>query len=877
MAVRLDLSRYKASGIYTVILDNSENPLPTTETARLVVGFSKKGPFNTLVYCPDRKTAIRAFGDVDYSLERKGSFFHRSLKTCLKSGPVYALNLLAVDNGSTDPDKVGVKSFSVNLQNENKAGTTKLLSSFFNKQGFWTPDTANALASIGTTREILNFVNLSKTTKSIVVKKTKVTGFDVRCDEWFLGQELEVPACVNPNDYVSDYFVEVLIVEGDYSNSAALSGNPLFASYFEGNGLKVDKIDNFLDLPTVTVVSTFTGCLIPDFQGRDGANLFIESIVNASTPSTGIFCAIDRVALEEDKIDLIGHGFETAVQNEVLNFLSYNVPTVNEYQHLTAAGQVEVTVLGKVVIKSALGTSIYTAWKSGLLTNNDYVITNVAGTKVYLKFQYGVDATNPFVTVSGFDAPLNGAATATQVDLDLNASYAIDGTSVSAMNIVSFYGDLTKFVDAAPAKVNDVLQLTQVVANATNGVAVGDYVVGVDGLLVRVHTVAQYDIRTAEKFVKITATGDIKLFADGTFQLVKPLERYAKHVSFSSLSGFTLKAKHMPDGSDVKVDKIYDVLYNTNLARALSDKNVKIRYIVDTFSGGLSGECKSRLTRLAQQRNRSIAFINVPSMAEFQKSVDPIFTDAATADEPNPTVQTRYIAEGGNLALNPTNRFSLATLNNGAAHTGIGWPYLLYRENGRNFTVPPAAAISNLFVEKFKAGVPFAVAAGRRGIISDDNLIGLEVDLLLEDREYLEPMGINPIIRLNGAIQLYGDQSGFQTYNSALNDLHVRDVLITLEEEIEVILSPYIFQINEDSIRLEIESVVRNYLETVKTAGGIINFQVAMNSSNNTSQLIDNGFGIVDVVVEPTRSMKKFINKITLTRSGGISSGFSAS
>lgn len=875
MAVRLDLSRYKASGIYTVVIDNSENPLPTSETARLVVGFSKKGPFNTLVYCSDLQTATRTFGDVDYSLERKGSFFHRSIRTCLKSGPVYALNLLAVDNSSGDPDNVGAKSFSVSVEQQNKAVTAKLLSSFFNKQGFWTPNTANALASIGPLREVLNFVNLSKTTKSIVIKKAKVIGFDVRCDEWFTSQGKDIPFCVHDKDFVSDYFVEVFVIEGDYSNNAALSANPLYASYFEGNGLKIEMIDGFLDLPSVTVTAVFQGCLIPDFVGRDGQNLYLETIMNAATPSTGIFSAIDRDQLELTKIDLIGHGFEAAQAYGSLDFLSYKVPTKNEYLHIADSGQSVVTG-AQAVIKSYFGSSIYTAWKAGILNNNDYVITTASGTKEYLKFTAGADTVGSFVTVSGYDSALNGLVTPTLVSLNLTSSFTLDGTSAAGMNIVSFYGNLQKFADYAPAKVNDFLQSTQVVINATAEIEVGDYAVGVEGFLVRVVSVSQYDIRSTVKFVKVTATGDIKLFQDGTAEFVKPLERYAKHVSFSALTGFTVKPKHMPDGSDSKIDKILDVLYVTNLAKALSDKSVKIRYIVDTFSGGLSGECKSRLTRLAQTRQRSIAFVNMPSMTQFQNSVDPMFTDAATPEEPNPTVETKYIASGGNLSLNPTNRFQLASANNGAAFSAIGWPYLLYRENGRNFAVPTAAAISNLFVEKIKAGTPFAVAAGRKGIISDDNLIGLEYDLQIGDREYLEPFGVNPIVRINGSIQLYGDQSSFQTYNSALNDLHVRDVLITLEEEIESILIPYLFQINESSIRLEVESILRNYLEGVKTAGGVINYTVAMNSSNNTSALIDNGFGIVDITIEPTRSIKKFINKITLTRSGGIAGGFSA-
>ena len=56
-AIRLDLSQFKASGIYTLEYDQSENILVFPQTIRLVVGFSKKGPFNTPVFCDGIKTA----------------------------------------------------------------------------------------------------------------------------------------------------------------------------------------------------------------------------------------------------------------------------------------------------------------------------------------------------------------------------------------------------------------------------------------------------------------------------------------------------------------------------------------------------------------------------------------------------------------------------------------------------------------------------------------------------------------------------------------------------------------------------------------------------------------------------------------------------
>ena len=92
--IKLDLTQFKASGVYTLEFDASESIILNTQTIRLVIGFSRKGPFNSPVYLPDTKTARRIFGEIDPFLESRGSFFHRSLFTCLEIGPIFGLNLL---------------------------------------------------------------------------------------------------------------------------------------------------------------------------------------------------------------------------------------------------------------------------------------------------------------------------------------------------------------------------------------------------------------------------------------------------------------------------------------------------------------------------------------------------------------------------------------------------------------------------------------------------------------------------------------------------------------------------------------------------------------------------------------------------------------
>ena len=41
----------------------------------------------------------------------------------------------------------------------------------------------------------------------------------------------------------------------------------------------------------------------------------------------------------------------------------------------------------------------------------------------------------------------------------------------------------------------------------------------------------------------------------------------------------------------------------------------------------------------------------------------------------------------------------------------------------------------------------------------------------------------------------------------------------------------------------------------------------------NTNDIIDRNIGIVDVIIEPTRGMHKVINRMQITKTGGIQAG----
>ena len=1109
--ITLDLSVFKSSGVYTLEFDSSQNIVVNPQTIRLVVGFSSIGPFNTPVYLPDTQTALTVFGDIDRALEKKGSFFHRSIFTCLNSGPIFALNLLRLNDSVTDSgypdvsnsaDVARYRAFSLDTAEANGVGVTtdytsvnsllpkqdKLVSSYYNKQKFWFPDPNALLATMDTTDsgKLFSLVNLSQNPISIIIKKSldatkPITGFDITALEYYGASN--VPNCINPYDYISDYFIDVIAISGNWTNYQQLSLDPLYGSYFTPKGFIKSKIDNFLALTEVNVVFSVTGCLIPDFIDLNGVSQYIKTLINNQIGSSGILCAINEEALDDlstgtsSYLDMVGNHLTGAGSPggsliSQIDFLSYNSPLSSDLSYIQNSqsvydlsntnselievgslyndpngspslsgistsnfntysytnldsglpyiqtnftgveastrlsdlqaflsvnpsspapkyiiGKVTGNITGNVQARKAFSngdlvklkvesvkvitvspgnvqlrilwshplfnksnpavspysntnvgashyqfgkadyfdkldpketspgplgspviispqiignyeyfayqeSTIYSDYTSGNITDGDELYLTYDGSSVqYIEFEKSVDR-DGFSTLN-LKTYIDSAFTTQTPAAGFGDTYKSTSTgpddyvAPTVLNIVSVDGNLSEFVD-----IISVISANQVeisLENVTNsGLSVGDLLVSTDvdlfetsiNRLTRITSSKRVSIpgSPSEYTIYIQTDRPILLYPGSTPRInkYKPIHKYVNNFKFTYLPGFNLTSSHKPDGTDAQVDSILNMLTDTNIGTTLSDPNIiTFRYVVDTFDGQIKTNTKYQLSTLAMNRQKCLALLNAPSIQRFMTSVDPRFTDSPTAINPSPLFDAKYVASGGNLQLNPSYQFTLPDEANGAKFCGFFSPFITLSENGKNINVPPAAYVSNNFIRKFVTGEPYSIVAGqKRGVLSGSNIIGLEYDFSQDDRDYLEPFGINPIIRKRniGAV-IFGNQTGYQRTNSAFNNLHVRDLLITIESGVEDILSNYVFDFNEDPVRLEIKTIVDNYLGGIKNVGGIYNYMSIMDSSNNTPAIIDQNIGIIDIIIEPAKGIQKFINRVTVARTGGIASG----
>lgn len=1025
--IRIDLTKIKASGVYTFEFDQSESIIVSQQTIKLVIGFSRVGPYNTTVFLNDTQTARTVFGDIDPFLERRNCFFHRTILKGLETGPVFAVNLLNLNNeiplnGPDNSDKVSYRTFSLETNINNGIKVDKLLSSYYNKEKFWFPETDSLLATrnLNDKDKLFSIVNLGQNPQTILVRKPQdLLGFDITVSDWF-GSD-NIPSFLYPFDLISDYFIQVLSVNGDFGPDqyAQLSIDPTFSDYFTVDGLIQEKLDDFLELPEVTFNATYTGCVIPDFVDKSNVNYYIQNLINVSTNSTGLFCAIDENLLDEksisnSKIDMVGHRLISSLTDDTFNtldFLSYKTELKETIKYEVLANQTQPTdilpfedkyqvdlstSLISYGISSSDGKFVVTLDRAGDFTGNNYEnlinsiqlgrtivpMTNPSSTfqDYYLWTVDGLSVTNSTFSLtlsadfmndwqsngldtdnsgsgfvdgfndgilyimdqdSQFDSPNNpgriegfynstiyedfrngnivdGDIIYTDVPSTLTSHYVrllestkfigvnnlevdivelftysddefttldlvsftdqtyeadklTQETTATEINVISLQNSINYEVEVTTTNEGNKFIITQ---DESSKLSVGDYIVSLDEThLTRVIEMAT-DVSDVSK-VNVTTLEAVSVNFN-KIDVYKKIDDLTDIYDLTYLQGFKLKDSHIPNGTDERMNEILNVMTDYNIFAALADKDLlEYRYIVDCFGGGLESQCKGILAELAKTKGQAMAILNTPSIKDFKNSLNPRFTTMPTASNPNPLLKTEYIASGGNLSLNPPFKFGLASETTGGKFVGYFAPYLTIRENSRNKSVPPAMYVANNFVRKFINGTPYAIVAGRtRGLIEDREVVGLEYNFDLSDREYLEPFGINPIITKRGiGIEIYANQTSFQSINSAFNNLHVRDLLITLEGGIEQIGENYVFEFNNSSIRLEIEATVKTFLEDVKANGGLLDYKVIMNSTNNPGAIIDQNFGILDVIIEPPSGIQKFINRITVTKTGAIAQG----
>jgi hypothetical protein len=158
-----------------------------------------------------------------------------------------------------------------------------------------------------------------------------------------------------------------------------------------------------------------------------------------------------------------------------------------------------------------------------------------------------------------------------------------------------------------------------------------------------------------------------------------------------------------------------------------------------------------------------------------------------------------------------------------------------------------------------------APAGINRGIIPslDQNIVFTEPELgFLYDNN----INTSKLIRNTGNV-MWGQKTA-QRKASALDRINVRRLLLFVENSVEPGLLPFVFELNTLSTRQRVFAVVNSFMSTVRSAGGVTDYQVVVNETNNPPQVIDNNQLNVSIFVQPTKVIEFIEMTVIITRTG---------
>lgn len=881
------LANIKSSGIYRFVWDKSEVTATEAETLRLVAGYSEKGKFNTPVYCRDANEFKLNFGGISKKLEKRGIFFHRMALQALMSGPIIAINLKKFGNES-------VQYMAAEGAGELKHSTTgAAITDIYDTSRFWTlspeklasfkmPGNSDTL-NVAKPYMVITAADNDASSNTIFVRPCKSTGYDVTLKSWFTALNEDMPDYLTEygNMHVADFFAEIYVFKGQFTPAIAQSeelkkyfnvnGNvvTLATSLTNAFGSKIDVLEALAANENSGFIQRYQGVTLPYFKNMSGAYISLDLIFNGDFDSHHMMMHLNGDLLDDEivsPVDVATRGWDrisiNALQNS-LEIFTNGTPSSN-------ADPINILTDGSLIPTIDVYTPASSESESVEISNEGYEI--ITGSHIVDANGYELveaDADSKYYTVTGIK---NDNANLT--------AYVLGGSS----NIASVTGNpkAIKIIDTLTATVfarkfnpgerylvntSTGIQVATVVKSEvtpnTNDASVNDLIVTFDKDCTPIS--CTWNSNTNNIVVRCD-----NMLIGGTKTSPAYIKGYTQDESLAKPASNSIEDKLAWQKKILGVLSYGEDGY-PGLIEALTNRsNIDYRYIVDTFDTFIEPEIKSTLAILAKKKENCMLLSNFPSIETFIKSKNVIFTDNAG------NFQMKYVKMGGNPSKPMSLKFGLPSEENGASFCSFNTP-VVFSDGTLRTTVPAAALVSNNFMIKYSSRKPYYIVAGANyGRLRADGLVGPEYIFSKDERDILEPMGVNCIVyALRKGTYINSNQTAKQSPVTALSKINIRELVIYLQDQIEDLLLDYQWELNDDTLRNMIKKKADSIMENVQANHGLYAFLNVCDRNNNTEDVIQNEMIILDTEIEPAFGAGKMVQQLTIRKTGEISSRIS--
>ena len=242
-------------------------------------------------------------------------------------------------------------------------------------------------------------------------------------------------------------------------------------------------------------------------------------------------------------------------------------------------------------------------------------------------------------------------------------------------------------------------------------------------------------------------------------------------------------------------------------------------------------------------------------------------------------IQDDYVPEWEGAEAYPSVTQAVAKMRDRAVDSSYGaafFPWVRGYDEGKDRTIPmpPSVAMLGVMASSEKQSeVWFAPAGFTRGGLSANGAAGFPVvgvmrQLTSKERDSLYEHGVNPIASFpSEGIVVFG-QKTLQLEQSALDRINVRRLMIHVKREISTIASTTLFDQNVKATWARFLAKAEPFLNSVKARFGLTDFELTLDETTTTAELIDRNIVYAKVKLKPARAIEHFAIDFFITSSG---------
>lgn len=829
------LAKIKSAGIYRFVFDDSTMTTQEVETLRMVVGYSEKGPFNTPVYVDNAADFTTIFGNISKRLERRGVYFHRMALQALQAGPILALNLKPFNKNTGDHEQVKKLEFDFGNVGSEFIENTDIkdteITSLYNTNRFWYLDETNLIDTASSAKYAqIAATDIKDKSCTIFMRKYTPDGYGLTIRDWFSNNTTEeMPEYLEKiqDENLNDYFAEIFVFRGKFDNKLTTSNGSL-SNYFAGENIDLGynnqysgNTDALIDLandPNSNFVGRYQGTTIPYFKDANGRYISLDIVFNKDNYLHNMMMKFNEGILENQT---------------------------------TAKGVDEILKVSTSLAETQYYNKLFNVTYDGA----DFTISSFSRvngsdprpekTKVLALSGFPVEKEKQLFAIKKGTIPY-GYTGVIRADL-YEAGESTNAETEEAIAVFENDNSNEKIYFHLPAQTTDETYEDYITKRLGDDSLFDSLVViGSDG-----------KYRKAVKNDTITKISDNLIIYNGkdydelcTKIVIGGNDEASKNaVSKVYLSGYTYKSITSDVTGKSLVEAILKMLDDKGIRTALTNNvDVNYHYLVDTLRTYKdNAKDKTKLFNIAKTKDNCFAIVNFPFMSDMISKSSPNTIDV--------------------------NDFTMPKEVEGASW-GAYFTSLVFSDGTLKETVPSAACVSNNFMDKYGARLPYDIVAGPKyGRIIADGLVGPDYNYGRSELDILEPYGVNAIIYVpRKGTYINSNQTAKQIPVSGLSKIHIRELVTYIQDEIQSLLESYQWDKNTSSLRDTIKTKADAILENVKNNDGVYAYLNTCDETNNTAEVIDNEMIILDTEIEPARGAGKMVNRLTIRRTGGITS-----